>query len=204
MMTKLPALPYKHNSLEPYIDEQTMKVHHDKHHQVYTDKFNETLADYSELQKIPAEELLKDLGKIPEKIRQKVIDFGGGYVNHSFFWPLLKIGVEPKDEVLEAIKTKFGTFEKFKDEFSKQAASLFGSGWAWLVMDKGQLEIVQTSNQNTPISDGKTPLLTIDLWEHAYYLKYQNRRAEWIDAFFKILNWDQVNKNFLDALTKSR
>ncbi len=195
-MYKLPDLPYAYDALEPFIDEQTMRVHHDKHHQGYTDKFNQALSEYPEFQEKSAEELLRDLDVIPQEIRMAVKNNGGGYVNHSFFWPLLKKnGGEPSGEILKLITNHFNQYDEFRQQFSLAALNLFGSGWAWLVVDRGQLEIVATQNQDSPLSQGKTPLLALDVWEHAYYLKYQNKRADYIEAFFNIINWDQVNKN---------
>jgi Fe-Mn family superoxide dismutase len=201
MTFQLVPLPYAYNSLEPYIDEQTMKVHHDKHHQTYTDKLNEALKDFPDLQKKKAEELLAKLDKVPEKIRQAVINHGGGYVNHNFFWEILKKDVKPEGEILEAISSKFGSFEKFKEIFTQAATTVFGSGWAWLVVDENkELEIIQSKNQDSPLSFGKTPILAIDVWEHAYYLKYQNKRADYISAFWNIVNWNKVNELYKKLL----
>lgn len=199
MSFELKSLPYAYNSLEPFIDETTMKIHHDKHHQTYTDKLNEALKDYPDLQKKKAEELLKNLNSVPEKIRQAVINHGGGYVNHNFFWEILKKDVKLSGEVEKAIIKKFGSFDKFKEEFSKSAVGLFGSGWCWLVTNKGELEIITTPNQNSPLSIGKIPLLTIDVWEHSYYLKYQNKRADYVSAFWNVVNWNKVNENYKEA-----
>jgi Fe-Mn family superoxide dismutase len=199
---ELPQLPYGYDSLEPFIDEQTMHVHHDKHHQAYVDKFNVALEKYPKLFEKKPGELLKSLSKLPEDIREAVKNHGGGFVNHSFFWPLLKKNVSFSGEISDAINAKFGSLEKFKEEFSKAALNQFGSGWAWLVLSKGKLEIVSTSNQDSPLSQGKIPLLVIDVWEHAYYLKYQNKRADYVSAFFNIINWEQANKNFLEAKKK--
>lgn len=199
MAFQLAPLPYAYNSLEPFIDEMTMKIHHDKHHQTYTDKLNDALKDHPELQKKKAEDLLKDTNKVPEKIRQAIINHGGGYVNHNFFWSILKKDVKLSGEIEKAIAKKFGSFETFKEQFSSSATTLFGSGWAWLVLNKGELEIIQTKNQDSPISLGKTPILGIDVWEHAYYLKYQNKRADYVAAFWNVVNWDQVNSNYKKA-----
>jgi len=195
----LEPLPYAYNSLEPYIDEQTMKIHHDKHHQTYVDKLNAAIEGNAELQKKTVQELIKGIDNVPEKIRAAVRNNGGGHLNHTFFWPLLKKGTNFEGEIGEAIKNKFGSFEKFKEEFSNLAVSRFGSGWAWLVVNKGQLEIMSTANQDSPISEGKIPLLTIDVWEHAYYLKYQNKRADYAEAFFNVINWQKVNENYVNA-----
>lgn len=199
-MFNLPKLPYPHDSLEPFIDEKTMEIHHDKHHRAYVDKLNKALEKYSKLQKNSAENLIKSLEVIPEDIRTAVRNNLGGHVNHSFFWPLLKKGTEPMGELLKAINKKFKGFDIFKEEFSARALGVFGSGWCWLVLnEKGELEIVTTPNQDSPITHGKTPVLGIDVWEHAYYLKYQNRRQEYITSFFNVINWQQANDNFIKA-----
>ncbi|MFH1327126.1 MAG: superoxide dismutase [archaeon] len=198
MIFKLPPLPYEYNSLEPYIDEQTMKIHHDKHHQTYTDKFNAALENHKYLQKLTPQKTLKHPKNLPEEIRQAVINNGGGYVNHSFFWEILKKNTKFKGEIAKEIKKIFGGFEKFKEEFTKAATTLFGSGWVWLALNENkELEILQTKNQDSVISQDKTPLITLDVWEHAYYLKYQNKRPEYIEAFFNIINWDKVNELYL-------
>lgn len=191
----LPSLPYVYDALEPHIDEQTMRIHHTKHHQTYVDKLNVALEGHEELQRKSVEDLLKDLNAVPEKIRTAVRNHGGGHANHTFFWPLLKKGVEFQGDVAGLIKEGFGGFDAFKEKFSSAASLLFGSGWAWLVVSGGKPEIVTTPNQESPLSQGKTPILGIDVWEHAYYLKYQNRRPEYIEAFFRVINWETVNKN---------
>ena len=199
-MFVLPPLPYTPDVLEPWIDEMTMKIHHDKHHQTYTDKLNESLKDHPNLQKKKAEELLKDLKQIPEDIKQAVINHGGGYVNHSFFWEILKKDVKPSNEIEKEIIKKFGSFDSFKEHFTKAAATLFGSGWAWLVLNQDkELEIIKTKNQDSPLSIGKIPLLCIDVWEHSYYLLYKNNRAEYIKNFFHVINWKKVNEFFLKS-----
>ncbi len=199
MIHKLPALPYAYNALEPYIDEQTMQIHHTKHHQTYVDKLNAALEGYDDLQKKSAEELIKDLNSIPEQIRTAARNHGGGHANHSFFWPLLWKEVDFSGEVVDALKVKFGDYDTFKEKFSNAAALLFGSGWAWLVLNNGELEITTTTNQDSPLSHGQIPILGLDVWEHAYYLKYQNRRPEYINAFFNVINWEKVNENFKAA-----
>ncbi len=176
-----------------------MEIHHSKHHQAYVTNLNAALDKHPELKNKKVEELLRDLNKIPEDIRTAVRNHGGGHENHSFFWPILKKDIQPKGEVLEAIKKKFGDFDKFKEEFSKSAIGHFGSGWAWLVVNKEELEIVTTPNQDNPISQGKVAVLGIDVWEHSYYLKYQNRRAEYVAAFFNVINWDKVEENFMSV-----
>jgi Fe-Mn family superoxide dismutase len=199
MIHKLPALPYAYNALEPYIDEQTMQIHHTKHHQTYVDKLKAALEGHDQLQKKSVEDLIKNLDSIPEKIRTAVRNHGGGHANHSFFWPLLWKNVDFGGEIAAAIKSKFGDYDTFKEKFSNAAALLFGSGWTWLVWSNNELQIVTTANQDSPLSQGKTPVLGIDVWEHAYYLKYQNRRPEYVSAFFNVINWDTVNDYFKAA-----
>ena len=198
-MHTLPKLPYAYDSLEPFIDAKTMEIHYTKHHQAYVDKLNKALEAHPKLEKKSAEELIKDLSSVPENIRTAVRNNAGGHVNHSFFWPLLKKGTEPKGEIFIAINKKFGSFDKFKEELSTKALGVFGSGWAWLVLHKGNLEITSTPNQDNPVSEGNIPVIGLDLWEHAYYLKYQNRRQEYVNAFWNILNWKQANENYLKA-----
>lgn len=196
-------LPYAYDSLEPYIDKETMQIHHDKHHKAYFDKFLIAIKDSSELQDKPVKEILSDLGSIPERIKIAVINNGGGFYNHTFFWSILKKEVPFKldSEVGQAIIEKFGGFEYFKEQFSDAAAKVFGSGWAWLVLDKNskELEIIQTKSQDCPLSIGKIPLIAIDVWEHAYYLKYQNKRPEYIEAFWNVINWEKVEDLFLET-----
>lgn len=199
-MFNLPSLPYAYNSLEPYIDEQTMRIHHTKHHQAYIDKLNAALENAPQLQKKSAEDLIKNLNKLPDTIKTAVRNHGGGHLNHSFFWKILRKDVEPIGEILEAIGDKFGNVDKFREMFKEACLTLFGSGWVWLVLnEKRELEIVKTSNQDNPLSEGKTPLLGIDLWEHAYYLKYQNKRADYVDAFFNVIDWEKVNEFYVGA-----
>jgi len=202
MKFELPKLEYAYDSLEPFIDEATMKIHHDKHHQAYTDKLNVALEKHPELKIRDAEELLKNLKQVPEDIRTAIRNNGGGYVNHNFFWEILKKDVKIKGKIKQEIEKRFGSFEKFKEEFTNAAIGLFGSGWAWLVVNNGKLEITTTPNQDSPISEGKIPLLTIDVWEHAYYLKYQNRRADYVAAFFNVINWEKVEDNFVKSIMK--
>lgn len=197
MIHELNPLPYAYNDLEPYIDAQTMQIHHTKHHQTYVDKLNAALEGYESLQKYSAEELQKHLNEIPDAIRTAVRNHGGGHVNHSFFWPILKTNVGFSGEVADAISNKFGGFENFKKDFSAAATLLFGSGWTWLVLNNGELEIMTTPNQNSPLTERKTPILGLDVWEHAYYLKYQNRRPDYIKAFFHVINWEKVNDIFM-------
>lgn len=195
-MHTLPKLPYAYDALEPYIDARTMEIHHTKHHQTYIDKLNAALEGQAGLQSKTAEELLRSLDSVPEAIRTAVRNHGGGHANHSFFWPLLKKGVKPGGAVAEALAARFGGLEGFKKEFANAAALLFGSGWAWLVRHQGRLEIVTTPNQDSPLSRGQTPILGLDVWEHAYYLKYQNRRPDYIQAFFEVIDWGQVEANY--------
>jgi len=199
MIHTLPELPYAYDALEPYFDARTMEIHHTKHHQTYIDKLNAALSDFPDLQQESAGGLLKNLNAVPEQIRTAVRNHGGGHGNHSFFWPLLKKDVSFSGEVADAVKERFGGYEQFNQEFSSAATLLFGSGWAWLVLDGGKLEIVTTANQDSPLSQGKTPILGLDVWEHAYYLKYQNRRPEYIAAFFNVINWEKVNENLRNA-----
>ena len=190
----LESLLYAYNALEPYFDEQTMKLHHDKHHQTYVDKLNAALEAHKDLQNKKVEELLKDLNKIPENIRTAVRNHGGGHFNHSFWWPMLKKDVQISGDIQKEINSSFGTFEDFKKKFTDSALGLFGSGWTWLVLNNGKLEIMNTANQECPISFGKIPILGVDVWEHSYYVKYFNRRDLYLDAFFHVINWEYVNK----------
>lgn len=206
MLYTLPALSYAYDSLEPYIDSETMHFHHDKHHQTYVNNANTVVETLSrELQTLSPEELLTHLDKVPEEKLIAVKNNVGGHVNHSLFWTLLKVNTQLKGPVKEAIEHSFGSVDTFKDAFNKVALSRFGSGWAWLVVKNKKLSIVSTANQDTPIMGEKfagvsgTPLLTIDVWEHAYYLKYQNRRVDYIDAFWNVVNWDKVAELFANA-----
>ena len=197
---ELPALGYAYNALEPFFDEQTMKIHHTKHHQAYVDKLNAALKDQPKFQNQNVEELVSNLASLPKEIQTAVRNHGGGHLNHSFFWLILKKGVGIDGEIESVLKKQFGTLDKFKEEFSKSATGVFGSGWAWLVINKtGELEIIATPNQDSPMTEGKKPILALDVWEHAYYLKYQNRRPEFIEAFFNVINWDQINRSYLAA-----
>ena len=199
-MFSLPKLQYSYDALEPFIDAKTMEIHYTKHHQAYIDKLNKALEKYPKLQKNSAEDLIKNLPVVPEDIRAAVRNHGGGHVNHSFFWQILKKDVEPKGEILKAINKKFKGIDKFKEMFKDAATGLFGSGWVWLALNsKGELEIVKTQNQDNPISQGKTPILGVDMWEHSFYLKYQNRKNEYVDAFWHVVNWEQVEKNYKEA-----
>jgi Fe-Mn family superoxide dismutase len=196
MSHNLPELSYAYNALEPYFDAQTMEIHHTKHHQTYVDKLNAALEGHSDLQNKSVEDLLRGLDSVPENIRTAVRNHGGGHFNHSFFWPMLRKETSFGGGVADAINSSFGSFDTFKERFSNSAALLFGSGWTWLVWSNNELQIVTTANQDNPLSQGKTPILGIDVWEHAYYLKYQNRRPEYVSAFFNVVNWDTVNEYF--------
>jgi len=201
-MFQLPQLPYEHNAHEPFIDARTMETHHGKHHATYVDNLNKALADLPNLQNKHVWELLSNLDAVPEDIRLKVRNNGGGHANHTFFWKLLSTEHDqtPTEEVMTLINTSFGDFESFKKQFAEAALNRFGSGWAWLVLiNNEKLEITSTANQDTPWMDKKDAILGLDVWEHAYYLKYQNRRAEYVDAFWHITNWKQVHENLLRA-----
>ena len=210
MTHELQKLPYEYDALEPFIDKQTMEIHHTKHHKTYVDKLNTALEGNEELKKKNVEELLKDLNSIPETIRTAVRNHGGGHHNHSLFWQMMapKSGGTPTGALAEEINKKFGSFDQFKEQFTNSAISLFGSGWTWLVWNGKELEIINTPNQDSPLSTGKIPLLGIDVWEHAYYLKNQNRRAEYVSAFWNVVNWKQINKTFknfvLNVLEKEK
>ena len=206
MPFELPKLNYSYDALEPFIDAQTMEVHHSKHHQGYTNKLNDALTDYPELAEKSAEDIITNLDAVPEEIRQVVRNSGGGYINHNLYWQTLSPPQEsqelPDIDVTHAIKNKYGSQESFVEEFTAAAGAHFGSGWAWLVVDKdGQLEITTTTNQDSPLTIGKTPILTLDVWEHAYYLKYQNRRPEYIEAWWNIVNWEKVNELYEAAMS---
>lgn len=195
----VPDLGYAFDALEPHIDAKTMEIHHDKHHQAYVDKLNAAIADQPELHGMSPDDLMRNLNRVPEHIRTAVRNNGGGHANHSFFWPLLKKGTKLGGPIADAINEKFGSFDKFKEQFANAAKNQFGSGWAWLVLGDNGLEVTSTPNQDTPLMTGKTPLLGLDVWEHAYYLKYQNRRPDYVEAFFSVINWDQVNENYKNA-----
>lgn len=195
----LPPLPYDFGALEPYIDAMTMEIHHDKHHAGYVDKLNEALKDYPELQKKSVEQLLISLDSIPEAIRTAVRNQGGGHANHSMFWTLMKKngGGQPKDKVAQAIDTAFGSFDAMQEKFNANAKAVFGSGWSWLSVDHdGQLVLSSTPNQDSPLSKGLEPIFGLDVWEHAYYLKYQNKRPDYISAWWHVINWEQVEENY--------
>ncbi|RSL34515.1 superoxide dismutase [Salibacterium salarium] len=198
---QLPELPYGFNALEPHIDEETMKIHHGKHHNTYVTKLNAALEGHDDLANKDVNELISDLNAVPDSIRTAVRNNGGGHSNHSLFWQILSPngGGEPSGELADAIKSKWGSFDKFKEEFKNTALGRFGSGWAWLVVNNGDLEVQDTLNQDSPIMEGKTPILGIDVWEHAYYLNYQNRRPDYVEAFWNLVNWDEVAKRYAQA-----
>jgi Fe-Mn family superoxide dismutase len=199
MAYELPPLPYPSNALEPHIDAKTMEIHHDKHHQAYITNANKALEGHPDLAAKPVDELLADLNKIPESVRTVLRNNAGGHSNHTFFWKIMgpNAGGTPKGKLAEAINSTFGGFDQFKEELQKAAIGRFGSGWAWLVVNKeGKLQITSTANQDTPISDGLKPVIGVDVWEHSYYLLYQNRRPDYLKAWWNVLNWDQAEKNF--------
>jgi superoxide dismutase, Fe-Mn family len=197
MAYEVPPLPYDYNALEPHIDEETMRLHHDKHHQAYVDKANGAL-EGTEWDGKPIEDVLRDLASLPADKRTVVRNNGGGHYNHSLFWEQLGSGKggAPSGSVGEAIDSAFGSFDDFKAKFKDAGVNQFGSGWAWLVHDGSGLQVVSTPNQDNPVSEGSTPLLGVDVWEHAYYLKYQNRRPDYIDAFWNVVDWDKVAERY--------
>ncbi len=201
MAFSLPPLPYDYTALEPHIDEQTMRIHHDKHHATYVTNVNAALENQPELQGKSIEELLRDINSVPENIRTAVRNNGGGHANHTLFWEIMgpNGGGQPTGELAAAIDQAFGSFEAFKEQFAKAATTRFGSGWAWLLADGGRLEITSTQNQDNPIMEGRTPILGLDVWEHAYYLKYQNRRPDYLAAWWNVVNWEEVSKRFEQA-----
>ncbi|AKO94155.1 MULTISPECIES: superoxide dismutase SodA [Priestia] len=197
MAHELPQLPYAYDALEPHIDKETMNIHHTKHHNTYVTKLNDAIKG-TDLESKSIEELVSNLDAVPENIRTAVRNNGGGHANHSLFWTILSPegGGEPTGELADAINKKFGSYEKFQEEFAAAAAGRFGSGWAWLVVDNGEVAITSTPNQDSPLMEGKTPVLGLDVWEHAYYLNYQNRRPDYISAFWNVVNWDEVSKRY--------
>jgi Fe-Mn family superoxide dismutase len=201
MAFTLPELPYAHNALEPNIDEKTMRIHHDKHHQGYTDKVNKALEGH-EFADMPISDVLKRVNEVPESKRQAVINNGGGFANHKLFWTILSPngGGEPEGSLADAIDEEFGSFDDFKEEFTDAATGQFGSGWGWLcVKDDGSLTVISTANQDSPYMHGLTPILGLDVWEHAYYLKYQNKRGDYAKAFWNLVNWEKVNEYYEEA-----
>jgi len=198
MAHSVPPLPYDYNALEPHIDEQTMRIHHDKHHAAYVNNLNTALEKHADLQNRSAEDLLKSINSIPEDIRTAVRNNGGGHVNHTMFWEIMgpQKGGEPTGAIAEAIKSTFGSFDTLKTQMNDAGAKRFGSGWAWLVDVGGKLVVESSANQDNPMMEGKRPLIGIDVWEHAYYLKYQNKRPDYLAAWWNVINWDAVNKRF--------
>jgi Fe-Mn family superoxide dismutase len=201
-MFTVPELPYAYNALEPYIDERTMQIHHDKHHSAYVKNLTGALTGHDDLLQLPVEELIADLLQVPEEIRAKVKNHGGGHANHTMFWESMapKAGGEPTGDLKKAIDSTFGSFAVFQEKFTAAAMGRFGSGWAWLSVDKGRLTVEDTLNQDSPFMEGRMPILGIDVWEHAYYLKYQNVRADYIKAWWNVVNWKAVDVRFAQAL----
>ncbi|ANU28334.1 superoxide dismutase [Planococcus versutus] len=201
MAYELPELPYAYDALEPHIDKETMNIHHTKHHNTYITNVNAALEGHDDLASKSVEELVSDLDAVPESIRTAVRNNGGGHANHSLFWKLLSPsgGGNPTGALGEAINSKFGSFDEFKEKFAAAGKTRFGSGWAWLVLSNGELEIMSTPNQDSPLMEGKTPLLGLDVWEHAYYLKYQNKRPDYINAFWNLVNWEEALNRYETA-----
>ncbi|EGO2735805.1 superoxide dismutase [Enterococcus faecalis] len=201
MTYTLPELPYAYDALEPYIDVETMHLHHDKHHNTYVTNLNAAIEKHPELGEKSVEDLISDMNAIPEDIRTAVRNNGGGHANHTFFWEIMapNAGGQPTGAIKEAIDETFGSFDEMKAAFKTAATGRFGSGWAWLVVNNGKLEITSTLNQDSPLMDGQTPVLGLDVWEHAYYLKYKNVRPDYIEAFWNVVNWDKVNELFAAA-----
>ena len=199
MAFELPELPYAYDALEPHIDKETMEIHHTKHHNTYVTKLNDAVKG-TDLESKSIEDIIKNLDSVPEDKKTAVRNNGGGHLNHSLFWELLTPETkELSGELKDAIESKFGSVDKFKEEFEAAGAGRFGSGWAWLVVNNGELEIVSTPNQDNPVTDGKAPILGVDVWEHAYYLKYQNKRPEYLKAFWNVVNWDKVSELYSNA-----
>ena len=197
----LPPLPYAFDALEPYIDKQTMEIHHDKHHAAYVTNLNKALEGQAALADLPIEQLLAKLDSVPENIRTAVRNNGGGHMNHSMFWKIMKKGGggEPKGPLADAIKSAFGSFADFKTKVNQAGATRFGSGWAWLLVKDGKLIVESSANQDNPVMTGGKPVMGIDVWEHAYYLKYQNKRPDYMEAWWNVVNWEEVEKNYAAA-----
>jgi Fe-Mn family superoxide dismutase len=199
MAFEVPPLPYDYNALEPYIDEQTMHLHHDKHHQAYVTNLNNALANQGQLASLSVEDLLRHIKEVPDNIRTAVRNNGGGHVNHTMFWQIMKPngGGEPTGALASAIQSVFGSFDQFKAAFNDAGVKRFGSGWAWLVLDQsGKLQVISTANQDSPLMDGQYPVMGNDVWEHAYYLKYQNRRPDYLAAWWNVVNWDEIARRY--------
>jgi superoxide dismutase, Fe-Mn family len=201
MAFELPQLPYAYDALEPHIDKETMNIHHSKHHNTYVTNLNNALAGNEELLSKSVEEVIANLDAVPEAVRTAVRNNGGGHANHTLFWQILSPngGGAPTGELADAITNKFGSFDSFKEEFAKAATTRFGSGWAWLAVNNGELEVTSTPNQDSPLMEGKTPILGLDVWEHAYYLKFQNRRPDYISTFWNVVNWEEVSNRYQAA-----
>ena len=201
MAYTLPNLPYPANALEAAIDAQTMEIHHGKHHKAYVDNLNKALEGEAALSAKPIDKLLREINQVPEKVRQAVINNGGGHANHSMFWEIMGSGGggEPSGPLADDIKKSFESFDNFKAQIKQAGVSRFGSGWAWLALADGKLKILSTANQDSPLMQGQTPILGVDVWEHAYYLRYQNRRPDYLDAWWKVVNWTNVAKRYADA-----
>jgi Fe-Mn family superoxide dismutase len=201
MAYTLPPLPYAYNALEPVIDARTMEIHHTKHHQAYITNVNQALEAHADLAAKTVDDLVRGLATIPEAIRTVVRNHGGGHANHALFWTIMGPGCggEPSGALADAINGSFGSFASFKEQFTKAAMGRFGSGWAWLSVDKGKLIVESTANQDSPLSEGRAPILGIDVWEHAYYLNYQNRRADYVAAFYNVINWNEVARRLAAA-----
>jgi Fe-Mn family superoxide dismutase len=201
MAYELPDLPYSYDALEPAVDAKTMEIHHSKHHQGYVNKLNKALEGHDQLAQKPVEQLLNEIEDVPDEIMQDVINNGGGHANHSLFWTVMSPdgGGEPTGEVADMINDTFGDFASFKDEFNQAALGRFGSGWAWLIVDDGEMWVGSTANQDSPLLKGRTPILGLDVWEHAYYLHYQNRRGDYVKSWWDVVNWDEVNRRFKQA-----
>ena len=198
MKYELPKLPYNYDALEPYIDTKTMEIHHSKHHQGYVTKLNSALEKHPDLQEKSLEDILKSIESVPQDIKIAVRNNGGGHYNHSLFWEIMgpDKNKEPEGKLAEDISKNFGDFEKFKEKFSNAAVSIFGSGWAWLIVEGSNLKVITTPNQDSPVMNNQLPILGLDVWEHAYYLKYQNRRPEYIQNWWNVINWDKVDKKY--------
>jgi Fe-Mn family superoxide dismutase len=202
MAFELPSLPYPHDALEPHIDARTMEIHHGKHHAAYVNNLNAALEPHPDLMKKPVEELVRELGSLPEAVRTVVRNNGGGHANHALFWTVMGAGQggAPKGDAAKAIDKAFSSFDALKEAMTKAGMGRFGSGWSWLVVDaKGGLSVVSTANQDNPLTDGQTPILGVDVWEHAYYLKYQNRRADYLAAWWNVVNWGEVDRRYQAA-----
>jgi Fe-Mn family superoxide dismutase len=197
----LPALPYAYDALEPHIDARTMEIHHTKHHQTYVDKLNAALEGQNTPEGESVEDLMRNFDKVPESIKTAVRNHGGGHANHSLFWTIMGPGGggDPSGDVATALNEAFGDFNAFKEKFNTTAANIFGSGWAWLVVDGGKLDVIGRPNQDSPLAEGKEPILGLDVWEHAYYLNYQNRRPDYIAAWWNVVNWEEVNRRLTAA-----